>query len=107
MKVRTFRAVSLQGIKWIVVSLGAILLFCAASGFAQSAAKSQGEKETVKTVSPSAVARKKEPVIATDKNGTVEQANFRAKTAGIVRDSEQNHAPQTKTVRIWDACDPD
>src|SRR5215470_14258253 len=57
--------------------------------------------------STSNAVKEKPPVIATDKNGTVTKADFRVKTAGVVRDSEQNRGPQTKTVRIWDACDPE
>jgi len=107
MKVRTFRVVKLQSIKWSVVGFGAALLLCPLNGFAQSEPKSEAKKETVEAASPSAAANKKEPVIATDKNGTVTQANFRTKTGGALRDSDRERGAQTKTVRIWDACDPD
>src|SRR5579859_41622 len=105
MKVRTFRAVKLQSIKWAAVGFGATLLFCSPNGFAQSSAKSETKKETVEATSPATAAKAKEPAIATDKNGTVTQADFRVKTAGVVRNSDSG--AQTKTVRIWDACDPD
>src|SRR5262249_8677725 len=107
MKVRTFPAVKLQTIKWAVVGFGAALLFCSPNGFAQSAQKSETKKETTEATSPSTAANKKEPVISTDKSGTVTQANFRTTTGGVLRDSDRERSPQTKTVRIWDACDPD
>src|SRR5215470_11169478 len=111
MKVWTFRAVKLQSIKWAAVSFGATLLFCSPNGFAQTSAKSETKKETPEAATPSTqpqtARRVKEPEIITNENGTITQADFRVKTAGVVRDSEQNGGPQTKTVRIWDACDPD
>jgi len=111
MKVKVLHAVKLQSMKWTAVGFGAALLFCTSSGFAQSLAKSETKKETVEVSSPSiqppVAAKTKEPVIATDGNGRVSQASFRIKTAGVFRDSEQSRGPQTKTVRIWDACDPD
>src|SRR5215813_364035 len=107
MKVGTFRVVKLQSIKWSVVGFGAALLFCSHNGFAQSVPKSEAKKEAREAASPSTTTRVKRPVLAADKNGTVEQASFRIKTAGIVRDSDRERRPQTKTVRIWDACDPD
>jgi len=103
MKVENFCAVTKQNFKWAAIGFGTALLLCSPSGFAQTSANPKSKKETVEAP-PS---KQKEPVIHTEKNGTVTQADFRSKTAGVFRDSDRERGPQTKTVRIWDACDPD
>lgn len=106
MKVRNSQAMVVRNIFWLAASLGAALFFSPSKGIAQTQSK-EAKKEAVEASSPSATgtaSTKKEPVIRSNKNGEISLADFRTRTAGVGRPSDR--APQTKVVRIWDACDP-
>ncbi len=108
----TSHRVTARNIKWLALSFGAVVLFSPSNGVAQSQPKSETKKEAAQTAAPSAkprsVAQKNPTPIISNENGQISLAVFRTKPAATpARNSDAKFAPQTKTVRIWDACDPD
>ncbi len=105
---------SIRNLKWLAMSLGAALLLCPSKGIAQSQTKTDSKKETVKAASPATqpdlAAQKKQPgIISSNENGKVTFADYRTKpaSAALNSDAKSGSGPQTKTIRIWDACDPE
>lgn len=108
---RNLHSVAIRSFKWVALSAGAALLFYPSNGLAQSQTKPQTKKQTVENASssgrPEALPKNATPIISND-NGQISPAVFRSKPVSVTtRGSNTNSTPQTKTVRIWDACDPE
>jgi len=105
---------SIRNLKWLTIGLGAALLFCPSKGVAQSQTKTDSKKETIQTAStatqPVFAAQKKQPgIISSNENGRITFADYRTKpaSAALNAGAKSGSGPQTKTIRIWDACDPE
>ena len=107
---RNLHHVAIRCFKWIALSAGATLLFFSSNSFAKSQAKSEAKKEMEQKASspvkPVSSAQKNATPIISNENGQISLAVFHTKPAAPAHSSDLRSAPQTKTVRIWDACDP-
>jgi len=107
---RNLHLVAVCGFKWVALGAGAALLFCSPNGVAQSQAKSESQTEITEKISASArpdrVAQKNTTPVISSENGEITLAVLRGKPAAV-RNSDARFASETKTIRIWDACDPD
>jgi hypothetical protein len=99
-----------RGIKWLALGFGTAMLFSASNSFVQSQTKPETKKEaqtTSSSMKPASAAPKNATPMISNDNGQISFAVFHKPVSVPARGSNTNSAPQTKTVRIWDACDPD
>jgi len=108
---RKLHHVAIRSFKCVALSAGAALLFNPSNSLAQSEAKSQTKKQAAEKAMLAGqreASQKSAMPIVSNENGQISVAVFRTKSpTAPSRNSEAKSAPQTKTVRIWDACDPE
>jgi hypothetical protein len=108
---RNFQASTRHRVTWLAAGIGAaLLLVCPSKGNAQSNAEPEA-----KTAAKASEMAPSQPPSGEPLNGAPAQASqhgkailaaAKAEAVAAAKKSRRDNDPHTKTIRIWDACDP-